>query len=655
MRYLDEASILEAYLLAEEAHEGHSRDGDAPYIQHPLQATHLMLDLKPDMEAILACLIHDVPLHKRDAFKIIEKKFGKEVVGLVHDASKLGMVQVRNYETQVESLRKLFMALARDLRVVFIRLADRLHNMLTLDQREEEYRLSMAQETMDVYAPIASRLGIHQFKSRLEDLAFKYINPEEYKFLLEEVQKYAEERQGAIDEATSDLENILREEGFDATVTGRAKHIHSIHNKLKKKGIPDIGAIYDVHALRVIVPDKEDFSHLYSVLGVIHSHWTPLPHRFKDYIAVPKPNGYRSLHTAIVWLIESRKKPVEIQIRTESMHEQAEYGVAAHWWYKENPRVSKKVAQSEFDKTLNQHKVFSKLNRILDQDPELRRKVEKLIKDWGIMDKEEIAEIEEELSRNGFGQDDMVILKNSRSKGMIMMRHKYFQDQLEWLEGMARLKTEAAKDVSERNLKLDIFKNRIFVLTPHGDVKDLPKGATPVDFAYVVHTDVGHTCAQAKVDGRIVPLDYELENGQVVEIMTRKEPKPNRYWLSFTRTAAAANKIKAWFRTSDRDHNLKEGREIMNKYLQRLGKPILDPKLTLLKSFGGKRLTQRDREEVVESVGNGSLTVGQVLRKLFSAEELVGKFKSSSYYLLYNQIISISNEKGSVCSVCLQR
>ncbi len=625
---LDEDIIRQAYEYAENVHEGYLRYG-VPYVHHPLQTAYLMLDLQPDIEAVLACLLHDTPNHKENALSDIKKKFGDEVHGLVEDSLKLHSVKVRNYEAQVENLRRMFMAMARDLRVVFIRLSDRLHNMLMLEEREDHERLAMAQETMDIYAPIASRLGIYQLKGKLEDLAFMHLYPDEYQYLQDEVKKYAEKEQEAIDKSTKELQSALRDAGFEVDVTGRVKHIYSIHSKLKRKNTNDLGAIYDIYALRVLV-DSDKHEDLYSILGSIHSRWTPLPHRFKDYLAVPKPNGYRSLHTSIVGLIENRNKPVEIQIRTHGMHKEAEYGIAAHWWYKEDVGVPKRVSKNEFERTLNQHKVFNKLNRIVDRDPELRQDVEGLIKDWSLMDDSEILDVEKKLLREGFTADDMAVLKKSRSQGVLTLRHKYFQDQIEWLEGLAQIKAEVGKETGNRNLKLEVFKDRIFVLTPHGDVKDLPRGATPVDFAYMVHTDVGHRCAQAKADGRIVPLDYELKSGQVVEILTKKEPRPNRYWLSFVKTHQAATKIKSWFRTFDREHNLKEGKEILNKYLQRIGKPVLDPKLSVLKNYGGKRMTQRLREDIVESVGDGSLTVGQVLRKLFPEDELVGKTSSKS-------------------------
>ncbi|EKD47922.1 MAG: hypothetical protein ACD_65C00216G0008 [uncultured bacterium] len=608
---VDEKRIREAYSFAEESHEGQFKYDKFPYILHPLNATYLMLELKPDMDAVLACLVHDTHLHNKDAMDFIKKKFGHDVHTLVSDAKKLTFMNVKTYEHQVETLRRMFLAMASDLRVVFIRLADRLHNMMTLEYMEPQLRIKMAQETHDVYAPIASRLGIYQFKSRLEDLTFKNLHPKEYKVLNKEVQKYGKKQQESVDHAISELSAVLKKEGFESKITGRVKHIYSIYNKLKKKSTNDLSSIYDIYALRVVLPDKEDergredFSHLYSILGIVHKNWVPLPKRFKDYLAVPKVNGYRSLHTSVVGLVEDSNNPVEIQIRTKSMHEEAEYGIAAHWWYKESSKKkggkSQSAAREEFQKTLNQYHVFTKLNRILSGEPEFRYKIEKLIKDWDFLSLAEISDIEKILTERGFDAGDMEVLKRSRSKGVLMMRHKYFQNQLEWLEGLAQLKSQAEKEAVDRNLKLDIFKDRIFVLTPHGDVKDLPAGATPVDFAYSVHTDVGNRCAQAKVDGKIVPLDYELKNGQVVEVLTRNEPKPNRYWLSFVKTTAAANKIKGWFANFDRDQNIKEGRDLLNKYLKRIGKSIGD----------------KDFLDISESVGNGEITVGQAIKRIY--------------------------------------
>lgn len=630
---VSEKLIREAYEFAEKSHEGQFRYKNFPYILHPLSAVYLMLDLKPDMEAVLACLVHDTHLHNKEAMDFIKKKFGIGVYSLVNDARKLGLINVKTYEHQVETLRRMFLAMAKDLRVVFIRLADRLHNMMTLEYREPDLRLRMAQETHDVYAPIASRLGIYQFKSKLEDLAFKNLYPVEYKALAEEVVKYGEEQQDAIDYAISEISEVLKHEGFDVKITGRVKHIYSIYNKLKGKNSNDLSSIYDIYALRVVVPDKEDergredFSHLYSILGIIHKNWTPLPRRFKDYIAVPKVNGYRSLHTSVVGLVKDSNNPVEIQIRTMSMHEEAEYGIAAHWWYKEgSSRKSQSIAREEFQKTLNQHKVFTRLNRILSGDPDVRYKIERLIKDWDFLDKSEIAEVEKILIDRGFDSADMEVLRKSRSKGVLMMRHKYFQNQIEWLEGLAQLKSQVEKETTGMSLKLDIFKDRIFVLTPHGDVKDLPAGATPVDFAYNVHTDIGNRCAQAKADGKIVPLDYELENGQVVEILTRVEPKPNRYWLSFVKTTVAANRIKGWFADFDRDQNIKEGKELLNKYLKRIGKSV----------------NEKNILDIAELIGNGTITVGQAIKRLYPDIDSAG---ISSQRCVISPVVSEDGDK----------
>lgn len=618
---LDQGILREAYSFAEEIHEGEMRN-DEPYVIHPLETAYLMLDLKPDVDAILATLLHDIPRQKKDSLREIEKRFGPEVSSLIRDSLKLGLVQSVDYKTQVETFRRMFLAMARDLRVIFIRLADRLHNMMTLEDRSEDHRLRMAEETRDVYAPIASRLGIYSFKSQLEDLAFKYTSPDEHSFLAEELEKYGEMHQDVMNQAIVAIENFLKEEGVEADVSGRIKHVFSIQNKLKRKDANSLDSIYDIYALRIVLPDKdEDVSHLYSVLGHLHRKWPPLPHRFKDYVAVPKANGYRSLHTAIMGLVKDNSNPVEIQIRTKSMDEESRYGVAAHWWYKEAD-VSKRVPSHELEKTLNQYRVFNKLNKVLVDNPNLRKAIETLIRDRENMTGKEINNIEIALMQNGFSADELNVLAKSRSQGALMMRHRLFQNQLEWIEGLNDLKTDV-EGADASNVKLDFFSDRIFVLTPKGEVKDLPSGATPVDFAYSIHTDVGHRCHQAKVDSRIAPLDYELQNGEVVEILTRKEHNPNRYWLSFVKTNAAANKIKNFFRTFDQDSNLKEGKDLLNKYLKRLGKPVLDPKLSILKNYGGRKLTMNDREGILESIGNGTFTVGRVIRKIFPEEELV--------------------------------
>ncbi|KKT01511.1 MAG: guanosine polyphosphate pyrophosphohydrolase/synthetase, GTP pyrophosphokinase [Candidatus Peregrinibacteria bacterium GW2011_GWF2_43_17] len=537
---LDEKLILKAYSFAKKVHEGKFKYGKTPYILHPLSATYLMMPLKPDIETIIACILHDTHLHDDKAMDFIKKNFSEEVYSLVSDIRSLSMVYVRPDESQAETLRRMFLAMAKDLRVVFVKLADRLHDMMMLDHWNPPFKKEMVKQTFDVYAPIASRLGIYQFKSKLEDLCFKFLYPREYKNLVSDLKIYSKAQHALIESAVKRVKTVLEKESVSAEVSGREKHLYGIYNKLKRKGFTDLDELYDIYAIRVVLPDSEDFSHLYGVLGVIHSHFKPLTKRFKDYIAMPKANGYRSLHTVVVGLIDKISKPVEIQIRTKAMHEEAEYGIAAHWRYKEA------------------------------------------------------------------------------------------KPSIEWLPELQQLKSE--------NVKLDVFKDRIFVLTPHGDVKDLPQGATPVDFAYSVHGDVGNRCNQAKVDGRIVPLDYELQNGQVVEILTRKEPKPNRYWLSFVKTNAASNKIKNWFKTFDRESNLKAGRELLNKYLRRLHKPVLNPSLSLFKKYDGEVLNEEQRKDILESLGNGTLTVNQVLKQIFPESDLVSGVPARSVKSSFDKI-----------------
>ncbi|MBU1018624.1 MAG: RelA/SpoT family protein [Patescibacteria group bacterium] len=534
---LDEVVIRDAYEFAREAHEGQFRN-DEPYLVHPLETTYILLKLRPDMETVSASLLHDVPMHMKNGLFEIEKRFGSKVSSIIRDSMKLRMVRIGGDRAQIEIFRRMFLAMAKDLRVVFIRLADRMHNMMTLEGRDFDFQQMMANETMHVYAKVAARLGIYKFKSQLEDLAFAYLSPEDFNDLKKEVDRYGEMHQEAIDDAVLKLSASLKKEGMEAEVKGRIKHIYSIHSKMKRKDINSLNALYDIYALRIVVPD-EDISSLYSALGFIHKNWKPLPNRFKDYVAVPKSNGYRSLHTAVVGLVEGNSQPVEIQIRNKDMDEESRYGVAAHWLYKEKGH---KISPANFD--------------------------------------------------------------------------QYF----EWIEGLSDVD-------SESNVKLDLFSDRIFALTPDGEVKDLPRGATPIDFAYSVHTDVGHCCFQAKVDGRIVPLDYELKNGQVVTILTKKEPGPNRYWLSFVKTAAASNKIKNHFKSFDKERNVKEGKELLNKYLKMIGKAGLDSRLSLLKVYDGKKLNSVHREEILEALGSGVITVGTVIKKIFLEEDLMGEKK----------------------------
>jgi GTP diphosphokinase / guanosine-3',5'-bis(diphosphate) 3'-diphosphatase len=532
------ARITEAYDFAKKAHEGQKRFSGEPYFVHPVAATKYLLSLHPDEDALIACLLHDVIEDTEEDIKTVEEKFGQTVAGLCLDMEKLGTVRYQGQERQIENLRKMFVAMARDIRVIFIKLADRLHNMETLEHVRPDKQKRIAKETLEVYAPIAARLGLYEFKSRLEDLAFRSLHKSEYQKIEKAVAGTSTGRKTFIEKTKKTLQKILSKEGLEVEVAGRTKHFYSIWRKLELKQYPSIEEIYDLFALRVIVKSTAD---CYAALGVLHNHYTPLSRRFKDFIAVPKANGYQSLHTTVIGL--NRDSPTEIQIRTREMHAAAERGAAAHFVYSE---------------------------------------------------KKKSVKVEEE--------------------------------KLKWIRGLVELH-EQMQDNSEFVVSLtsDMLEDRIFVLTPKGDVFDLPAKATPIDFAYIIHTEVGNKCIGAKINGKIAKLDAELKNGQVVEILTRKDAKPNRFWLSFAKTSAAKAKIRTHFSSLGKGENLALGKELVNKKLERLGKAKLDADYAILKHYKKKNLSKREREILLERIGNGSVSSSAVVKDLFEFEEMTSK------------------------------
>lgn len=430
--------------------------------------------------------------------------------------------------------------------------------MTTLEYVRPSKQERIAKETLSIYVPIAARLGIYTLKSQLEDLCFEFLEPEAYKNIYEQIRHYSKMTKPVIEEIKRTLQKHLIKEGYkNALVEARLKSIYSIYSKLKRKNRYSVDDIYDVFAMRVILNDevrngKEYTGHVYSVLGLIHSLWTPLQMRFKDYVAVPKPNGYRSLHTTVVGLgPKTRNQPTEIQIRTKLMHEEAERGVASHWLYEETQGMTAV---------------------------------------YGV---------------------DVVNPRLAR--------------QIDWVKALTSLQEEVlSNDEFIDDLRRDIFNARIFVLTPLGDVRDLPLGATPIDFAYAVHSEIGNHCVMAKVNGSIVPLDFELKNGNVVEIVTRENAEPSQYWLSFVKTSSARNKIKAWFKSHEDPHkSLRAGREILNNHLDQISKPPLGRDAALLKNYRGEKLTLRQREELLRDIGRGVLMPGTVIKNLFPDSELL--------------------------------
>ncbi len=495
----ERVALVEAAIdFAAAAHDGQVRASGAPFIEHPLQTALLLADLKLDAAAIAAALLHDVVEDCNVPPETIEQRFGAEVARLVEGVTKLSRISWspsnlsdrRLLEQQAQNLRKMFVAMAEDIRVVLIKLADRLHNMRTLDALPPDKARRIAQETMDIYAPLAGRLGIWQFKWELEDLAFRCLEPERYREIARLVRARRANRERYIAQVVDILKRELERAGIKAEVTGRPKHIYSIAQKVAKYAEQgkDFSEIYDLLAVRILVDTVQD---CYSALGVVHSIWHPIPGHIDDYIANPKPSGYQSLHTTVVAL---DGRPLEVQIRTYEMHWVAEYGVAAHWKYKEGRH----------------------------QDPKFEDKV------------------------------------------------AWLRQLLEWQRDM-----QGALEFVE-SVKSDIFRDQVYVFTPKGELKELPAGSTPIDFAYRIHTELGHRCIGAKVNGRLVPLDYQLQNGDVVEIIASKQSKgPSRDWLNpnlgYVRTTNAREKIRQWFRKQERASNIERGRELVEKELRRLG------------------------------------------------------------------------------------
>lgn len=565
---LDERRVKKAFDFASQIHKEQYRYSGDPYITHPLEVTDILLSLKPDEDTVIASLLHDV--YKSEHFRPqeIEKEFGKGVATLVSGLEKLNSVRSREDETQIDSLRKMFLAMAQDLRVVLIKLADRLHNMQTLQFVHPSKRKRIARETLDIYAPIASRLGIYALKSQLEDLAFKYLYPEQYQEISVQLEAFGKRTGEYIQQTNERLDQFLKEHQIEGTVQGRLKSVYSIYRKLKRKNKSSVTDLFDVFAMRMVLPtayqgEYEFTGHLYQSLGLLHGQWVPLANRFKDYIAVPKPNGYQSLHTTVIGLApKALNHPVEVQICSERMHRENEYGIASHWLYEDTDAVSTKFQKDVF------------LNYLQKKDQS------------------------------------------------VLLDEKYLKRQLDWLKGLEKLQAEmiGTGNSSEllENLKVDLFSDRIFVLTPTGEVKDLPFGATPVDFAYAVHSDVGHRCGMAKVNGSIVPLNYQLKNGEVVEIVLKPKQNPKLEWLSFVKTNIARQHIKSWFNAQDRELGFKEGKELLNKQLRRLGKSPLDEELSILRNYEGKELSLKERRKIVDSVGNGSQFANIVVKKIFS-------------------------------------
>ena len=530
--------LEEAYRFALEKHQGQVRLSSEPFIEHPLQTAYILAELQLDTSSLAAALLHDIPEDTGLPIADIETKFGPEIARLVDGTTKLGKVSLAasgavTSESQAENLRKMLVAMAEDLRVVFIKLADRLHNMRTLGALPKERQLVNAQETLEIYAPLAHRLGIWELKWQLEDLSFQYLKPQEHARVARLVDLRRNQREKFIERAIVLLKREFDRVGLAADISGRPKHLYSIYQKMEKYAVigKHFDDIYDLLALRVLVSSVDE---CWRAMGIIHSLWHPLPETFDDYISNPKPNGYQALHTAVMCLGTT---PLEVQIRTREMHHVAEIGVAAHWRYKEGEK----------------------------KDMEFEERV------------------------------------------------AWLRQLIEWHRELS-----GAEEFLE-SVKTDIFIDQVFVYTPKGEIKDLPKGATPLDFAYRVHTDLGHRCIGAKVNGKLVTLNYELKNGDVVEIVSAKGARgPSLDWLNpnlgYVRTSHARAKIRQWFNKQEKTESIERGRQILDKELRRLG--IKTERLTLAGLFSYSNL-----DDFMAAVGNGSITAHQIVLKLAAQEE----------------------------------
>lgn len=530
--YLPQAKcddVTKAYNLAEEAHKDQRRVSGEPYILHPLAVAQILADMKIDTTTITASLLHDVVEDTSYTLEDIKKMFGKEVAFLVDGVTKLSRLNYRTKEDQqLNSMRKMFLAMAKDVRVVVIKLADRLHNMRTLRYMRSDKQKRIAQETLEIFAPLAHRLGIFNIKWELEDLSFRYLEPDKYYDLVDQMKQKRHVREEIVNEAIDVLKKALDDAHIHCEINGRPKHFYSIYKKMKKDN-RDLSQVYDLFAIRVIVDDVKD---CYGVLGIVHSLWKPLPYRFKDYIAMPKPNNYQSLHTTV---IGTRGQPVEIQIRTWEMHRIAEYGVAAHWRYKEGNQTANKDA---------------------------------------------------------------------------------FDEKMGWLRNLLEWQDTSNPKEFVNALKLDAFSDEVFVFSPRGDVIDLPQGSIPIDFAYRIHTDVGHRCVGAKINGKIVPLDYKLKNGDIVEIITSKVGKPSLDWLNIVGSSESRSKIRSWFKKENREENIAKGLDALERECKRLGHDWKALNVGGRLGRVAKQMNAGSEDDLVAAVGYGGFAVNTVLIKL---------------------------------------
>ena len=533
-RRVDTKLIMKAYNLANEKHKDQKRSSGEPYIIHPLNVAYILADIGLDESTIAAALLHDVVEDTDVTDEYLRKEFSDEIADMVAGVTKLSNIQFASIEEQqVEDYRKMFLAMGKDIRVILIKLADRLHNMRTLKYLKRERQIANAKETMELYAPLANRLGLYSLKWELEDLSFKYLEPEEYHELVEGINKKREERLKFIEKIMNDIRTELKKQKIDAEVTGRAKHLYSIYRKMRRDN-KTLDQIYDLFALRILVNSIKD---CYAALGVVHEMYSPMPGRFKDYIAVPKPNMYQSIHTT---LLGDKGTPFEVQIRTWDMHRVAEYGIAAHWAYKEASYFGKKQAV------------------------------------------------------------------------------KVQEDKLAWLRETLEWQSEM-QDPQEflNTLKTELFEDEVYVFTPKGAIKVLPRGATPIDFAYTIHAEIGNRMTGCKINSKMMPIITPLQSGDIVEIITSDNSKgPSRDWLKFVKSTTAKNRIKSWFKKAQKAENIEKGKELIEKEVKRIGfshsdlfKPeYIDPML--------EKYKYKDLDEMYAAVGFGANSAVKIIARM---------------------------------------
>jgi len=560
----DIVQIEQAFEFAKKLHEGQYRVSEEPYIIHPVEVVKILVDLKADNHTLIAGFLHDILEDTETKPEEIQQLFGDDVLNLVQGVTKLGKLQFKSKEErQAENFRRLFIAMASDFRIIFLKLADRLHNMRTLNFMAAAKQQRIAQETLDIFAPLANRLGVGKIKAELEDLSLKYLYPDKYYEIAKLVSQKKIERESTVKLLIDKLKQDVKKFGIKAKITGRAKHYYSIYNKMRRLNVA-FHDLYDITAVRVIVDTEKE---CYEVLGLIHSQFKPIPGRFKDYIAMPKGNMYQSLHTSV---IGPKQKPLEVQIRTWKMHEVAEYGVAAHWRYKEK---GSQKANSDTDKQ------FSWMRKLVEYNSD----------------------------------------------------------------------TQNAEDYVN-SVKLDLFSDQVFAFTPNGDVIDLPVNATPVDFSYRIHSDVGHRTVGALINGRIAQLDTKLKNGDIVEILTSKVQAPKLGWLNFVVTKQASSKIRQWFKKNKREDHIELGRSTLE---HELTKPILEE---YIKSGEfdkvAKQMNYHSADDLFAALGYGETTINKIVNKLKKPSKALEPIFSKEHKASKKDIIGLEGLLYSFARCC---